>query len=230
MSYAAPVFASHLSVLLDKTSMLSAPNSRSQHSYWLFTPVFLMTMLAVNLYLGVPGGKLSKSDLAELGVSLTSLAQGEWLRLFTGSFISHDADMLVRQLLLAAFAIGWFEWRYGPLRAAAMFFFLDVLGTLLLMFGVVMLIEFLEVNGLSGLPDTYDVGMSAGGFGLIGASLYHLNWRGWAMAAGLSALAVKALLFPEPIADLAHLMMLPTGFLVEALASRFIIRRSEETE
>lgn len=222
--------ATHLSALLYETPMLTAPNSMKPHRYWLFTPVFLMTMLAANLYLGVLGGELSGSDLAEFGVSLTSLAQGEWLRLFTGSFISHDVDMLVRQLLLAAFAIGWFEWRYGALRAAAMFFFLDVLGTLLLMFGVVMLIEILEVNGFSGLPDTYDVGMSAGGFGLIGASLYHLNWRGWAMAVGLTALAAKALLFLEPIADLAHLMMLPMGFLFEALVSRFIIRRSIETE
>lgn len=228
MSYAAPMFAPHLSVLLNQTPMRPTPNSWNPHRYWLFTPVFLMTMLAANLYLGVPGGELSGSDLADFGVNLTSLAQGEWLRLFTGSFISHDADMLVRQLLLAAVAIGSFEWRYGPLRAAAMFFFLDVLGTLLLMFGVVMLIELLDVNGLSGLSDSYDVGMSAGGFGLIGASLYHLNWRGWAMAAGLTALAVKALLFPEPIADLAHLMMLPTGFLVEALASSFISRRSNE--
>lgn len=181
-------------------------------------------MMAANLYLGVLHGELSKSDLAEFGVSLTSLAQGEWLRLFTGSFISHDADMLARQLLLAAFSIGWFEWRCGPLRAAVMFFLLDFLGTLFLMFGVVMLIELLHVSGFSGLSGTYDVGMSAGGFGLVGASLYYLSWRKWAMTAGVMALVVKAALFPEPIADLAHLMMLPTGFITEGLVSRAFIK------
>lgn len=202
------------------SKVFSTPKLLKPHSYWIFTPVFIATMLAANWYLGVAEGELSTSDLANLGVSLTSLIQGEWLRLLTGSFVSHDVDMLVRQLGLAAFAIGWFEWQHGPLRTAAMFFFLDILGTLLLMFGIVMLIELLELDGLKGLSTTYDVGMSAGGFGLIGASLYHLGWRSWAMIIGLATLIAKAMIFPEPIADIAHLLMLPMGFIVEGLVVR----------
>jgi len=193
---------------------------------WVFTPLFIAGMLAANLHLGVPGGELANSDLEKFGVSLASLKDGDWIRLLTGSFLSHDVDMLIRQLLLAAFAIGWFEWRHGPLRTAAMFFFLDVLGTLLLMFGILLVLEFLELEGFTGLHSTFDVGMSTGGFGLIGASLYYVRWRGWVLLAGIVALVIKALVSPEPIADMAHLLMLPLGFMVERTISRFDIRRA----
>ena len=204
--------------------MRSVPHRTRPHHRWIFTPIFLAVMLTANLYFGVLHGELSKVDLAAFGVSLNSLEQGEWLRLITGSFISHDADMLVRQLMLAAFAIGWFEWRNGALRTFVMFFALDVFGTLFLMFGLIVFIGRLNFSDFAGLPNTYDVGMSAGGFGLIGASLYYLSWRKWAMTAGVMTLVLKAALFPEPIADLAHLMMLPTGFLAEALVSRALVK------
>ena len=117
--------------------MRSVAHRTRPHHRWIFTPIFLAVMLTANLYFGVLHGELSKVDLAAFGVSLNSLEQGEWLRLITGSFISHDADMLVRQLMLAAFAIGWFEWRNGALRTFVMFFALDVFGTLFLMFGLI---------------------------------------------------------------------------------------------
>ncbi len=202
--------------------MRKAPKTSRTRRIFLFTPLFLATILAANLSLGVLDGGLSGANLEKFGVSLASLQNGEWLRLLTGSFISRDAGMLLRQLFLAAISIGWFEWRYGPLRAGAMFFLLDILGTLLLMFGVIYLIQHLNLDGVAELPTTFDVGMSAGGFGLIGASLFHLRWRGRAMAIGLAVLVVKLLTFPEPIADIAHLIMLPFGFLVEALVSRLI--------
>jgi len=191
---------------------------RQQHTIRLvFMPLFVLIMVVVNMRLGVFGGDLTSTQLTAFGVSLASLKQGEWFRLISGSFISHDVDMFVRQFLFAAIAIGWYEWHQGTTRAVLMFFFLDILGTLTLMFGIILTLELLELDGFSGLSATFDVGMSAGGFGLIGASIFHLQRARWILTLGMIALVVKSLLFPEIIADIAHLLMLPAGFLVERI-------------
>lgn len=190
----------------------------------LFMPVFVGIMLISNTRLGVVFEDLRFSDLASYGVSLTRLEQGEWYRLISGSFLSHDTGMLIRQVLLATAAIGWYEWHQGTRRAILMFFTLDISGTLILMFGLINGLDWAALGSMSNLADTFDVGMSAGGFGLIGASLYHLHWRGIAMAGLMTLFVAKLIFLPDPIADFAHLLMLPLGVLAESALTRHSVK------
>ena len=202
--------------------MKNAPSPRPRLGLrLLFMPAFVGIMLITNTRLGVVFEDLHLADLARYGVSLTRLEQGEWYRLISGSFLSHDTGMLIRQVLLASAAIGWYEWHQGTKRAILMFFTLDIIGTLILMFGLINGLDWAAPNGMPDLADTFDVGMSAGGFGLIGASLYPLGWRHIALAGLMILLAVKLIVLPDPIADIAHLLVLPLGFLAE----RFLVRR-----
>ena len=60
-----------------------------------------------------------------------------------------------------------------------------------------------------------DIGMSAGGFGLIGAIIADLP-RKWLLLGGaLVLLGAKFFVLPDPIADIAHPITLVLGFMLE---------------
>ena len=98
-----------------------------------FTLMFLAAMLIANFASGSIGGDLPHEILEAWGIGHDSLLSGEAFRLLTGIFLSHDADMLLRQLVFAGAVIGHTEWRRGSLRAAVLFFGLDLAGTLILL-------------------------------------------------------------------------------------------------
>jgi hypothetical protein len=93
------------------------------------------------------------------------------------------------------------------------------------LFGVVPLVVSIPEMGHSMAQQTYDVGMSAGGFGLIGAILAAWPRRGILLCAVLAAIAVKVRLNFEVIADSAHLICLLLGFAIE----RFFSTRHRST-
>jgi len=185
-----------------------------------FTPLFLIVLLVANGYFGSLTGVLDLPDLESWGVSLDSLQRGEWFRLITGTYLSHDGQMVLRQLAFAGVVLGWYEWHRSAVRTALMFLFLDITGTLFLMFGLVWGLADFGPPAFGQIEFQFDVGMSAGGFGLLGASLRRLR-LGWVLlGVGMALLLAKLIVYPDVIADLAHIVMLPFGFLIEHLVDR----------
>ncbi|MDX2483371.1 MAG: hypothetical protein QNK42_06895 [Pseudodonghicola sp.] len=174
--------------------------------------MFLTIMLVANMAAGTLGGSLPKMALAQWGISYKSVLEGDLLRLLTGTFLSHDVAMFLRQFLFAAGVIGYYEWRTGTLRAVVMFFSIDITGSVIVLFGI------LPVLASYGQPHIFqemDVGMSAGGFGLIGAILCLTRHR-WAwLGLALIAISCKIWFSFEIIADSAHLLCLFLGFFAQ---------------
>lgn len=177
-----------------------------------FTLVFLLIMTVANWLAGTLNGTLPPAALMEWGISHQLVLEGDLARLVTGTFLSHDLGMFIRQFIFAAAVIGYFEWRTSTLRAATTFLSIDLVGTLIVLFGVVPLVASIPALGQPTATQTLDVGMSAGGFGLIGAIL--AGWpRRWLLLGGVvAAIAVKTWLNFEVIADSAHLVCLMIGF------------------
>jgi hypothetical protein len=176
-----------------------------------FTFVFLAMMVVANYAAGTLTGSLPMEALRNWGVSHSSIAKGQMFRLLSGTFLSHDLAMFLRQFAFAALVIGYYEWTQGTWRAVAMFFVLDSLATLVALFCVLRLIAPPRVS------QEHDVGMSAGGFGLIGAILVLWPGRYWLLLIVMAAIVVKYRWRPEPIADGVHLVALLCGFALQYL-------------
>ncbi|MFZ5963036.1 hypothetical protein ACOXXX_08815 [Thalassococcus sp. BH17M4-6] len=170
-----------------------------------FTLVFLGIMLGANALAGTFSGQIDPLVLAARGIGVDAIGGGDPSRFLTAIFLSHDLPMLLRQLVFAATVIGAAEWRWGTWRAAALFFGIDLSATLILLATVAL------VPVLDSLAGVTDVGMSMGGFGLIGVLVAtgRLRWVG--LAAILALVAAKYAVAPEPLADLGHVIALLIG-------------------
>ncbi len=183
-----------------------------------FTASFLAVMIAANLaairYL--PGGQAEAAQ--GFGISLEALLRSEVWRLVTASLLTHDMSMFLRQVVFAALAIGSFEWRNGWRRAAAVFWGTDIVGTVLLFALVLAPYDMLAADPANAMGKVYDVGISGGGFGILGALARDLSGRRWPVIAmlGLVAILVKLALWPEPIADGLHLITFALGAMIPA--------------
>ncbi len=173
-----------------------------------FTILFLVAMLIANLFAGSLGHDLPDRVLTNWGIGRDAVLSGELFRLITGIFLSHDPDMLVRQLAFAAAAIGYTEWTRGTGCTALLFFGLDLAGTLALLACVGWGAGWVDLTSMN------DVGMSIGGFGLIGVAI--ADWRGkWLLLfAVLLAIMVKFSIEPDVLADAGHVLALLLGFAV----------------
>lgn len=180
-----------------------------------FTLGFLGVMFAANWAVGGLWRDLPPAALARWGISHDDLARGEVWRLLTANFLSKHPRMLLDQISFTLCIIGWFEWRHGSLRAFAMFFVTNTAGFLLTLFWVVGMLKGYPAD--PGLDIMRDIGMSAGGFGLVGAILADLP-RKWLLLGGaMVLLGVKFFFLPDPIADIAHPITLVLGFALELL-------------
>lgn len=180
-----------------------------------FTLLFLSVMVLANGFAGTLGGTLPPDSLADWGISHETVVSGDLTRLFTGTFLSHDLAMFLRQMIFAAAVIGYFEWRTSTLRTATTFFAIDLAGTMIVLFGVVPLVTAIPEIGHSDARATLDVGMSAGGFGLIGAILASWPKKWLLLGAVVAAIGVKIWFDLDLIADSAHLICLFLGFAVQ---------------
>ncbi|MFZ1469294.1 MAG: hypothetical protein WAT09_09965 [Paracoccaceae bacterium] len=187
-----------------------------------FTFLFLATMLAANLLSGSIGQDLPGRILADWGIGYNSVMSGEVFRLITGTFLSHDPGMALRQFLFAATVIGYAEWMQGSARTAALFFGLDIVATLLLLgcigWGA----------GVIDLAATNDVGMSIGGFGLIGTIMARWQYAWLWLAATLLAIALKFAVAPEVLADSGHVLALVLGFALQIFVSALTNSRKSD--
>ncbi|MEO9779197.1 MAG: hypothetical protein ABJH07_14575 [Sedimentitalea sp.] len=180
-----------------------------------FTLLFLSVMVLANWFAGTLGGTLPPDSLADWGISHEMVVSGDLTRLFTATFLSHDLAMFLRQMIFAAAVIGYFEWRTSTLCTATTFFAIDLAGTMIVLFGVVPLVTAIPEIGHSDARATLDVGMSAGGFGLIGAILASWSKKWLLLGAVVAAIGVKICYDLDLIADSAHLICLLLGFAVQ---------------
>ena len=171
-----------------------------------FTILFLLAMLIANLLAGSLWDDLPGKVLANWGIGHDAVFSGEVFRVFTGIFLSHDADMLARQFVFAAAAIGYTEWTQGTGAAALLFFGLDLAGTLILLACVGWAAGWVDLTAMN------DVGMSIGGFGLIGVAIAGGRRRWLLLFAILLAIAVKSSIEPDALADGGHALALLLGF------------------
>lgn len=182
-----------------------------------FTLMFVVVMVTANWLAGTVIGLLPPQVLSAWGISHHSILNGDVFRLVTGTFLSHNTGMFLRQLCFAIVVIGTYEWKEGTWRAIVVFFTIDVLGTLLVLFGILPLLAGPAlVIGEAELL-THDVGMSAGGFGLIGGLVAKQNRNWLLLALALIALFVKIGIAFEPIPDTAHILCLLLGFAFQSL-------------
>lgn len=182
-----------------------------------FTLFFLLVMVVSNLLAGTLDGILPSAALIKWGISHNDVRDGEVFRLVTGTFLSHDLGMFLRQILFATTVIGAYEWVSGCRRAAITFVSIDIVGTLLVLFVIVPTFvtvhPSVDVQALA----VHDVGMSAGGFGLLGALIARLTQRWLILVAVCLAIFVKVWISFDLIADSAHLVCLFLGFAMERL-------------
>jgi hypothetical protein len=182
-----------------------------------FTLVFLGLMVAANWLAGTMSGRLPFHRLTEWGISHQRLLRGEALRLLTGTFLSHDRAMFLRQMIFAGGVIGYYEWRFGTVQAVLMFTCINVMGLMVVVFGVLPMLAVVMPSLIRRPLHSLDVGMSAGGFGLIGAILVGFPYGPALLAAAILAICVKMRLKFEVIADMAHLICLLLGFATQMI-------------
>ena len=174
-------------------------------------------MVAANWAAGGNSVPLPDAVLNRFGISTQDLWNGEYYRLLTATFLSRLPRMFVVQVALTIVVIGWYEWKNGSLRTAVLFFAINTVGLLLALLAVVAPLAHFGGMDLTGLRD---VGMSSGGFGLLGASYAMARWRYGLMAITLVAIGVKYTLSADLIADSAHAITLVIGFAVQRMIGR----------
>jgi hypothetical protein len=113
--------------------------------------------------------------------------------------------------------IGYYEWCHGTEQAFVMFTGINVLGLVVVMFGVLPMLAILMPKRTTRPLHSLDVGMSAGGFGLIGAILVAFPYAPALLLAAVLAIGVKILRKFEVIADTAHLVCLLLGFAAQMM-------------
>lgn len=178
-----------------------------------FTLAFMgvMTVCTVGLMLSPQG---LTAGVERFGFSIDSLARGEWWRILTASVIAHDPMRLFEQLVFIVAMIGVHEALLGTRPSIVIFLVTDVFGNL------AMIALFLGPLGPAlqfGIPNqanVYDVGMSGGGMALVAGSLCALfkGHERLVLVAGMAALLVKFLIWPQPDSDLLHLLTYSLGW------------------
>lgn len=171
----------------------------------------LAAMIAARRATGPLMGPLPAEALSRWGLSLETVAAGEIHRLATSTFLSHDGRMFVRQLAFAAAVTGAHEWREGSRRTLTTFALTDLVGSALVLAVVVAPLARLPGGHHADLPRTLDVGMSAGGFGLLGSLTAGSTRPRLALGLAVAGVGIKLALAPDVIADGAHLLSLVTG-------------------
>jgi hypothetical protein len=125
-----------------------------------FTLAFLAAMVGANWAAGTLSGRLPFRALTEWGMSHQRLVRGETFRLLTGTFLSHDRGMFLRQIVFAAGVIGVYEWQSGSLQAVLMFVTTNLAGTLIVLLGVLPVLATYFPDATPRPLFSLDVGMS----------------------------------------------------------------------
>ena len=179
-----------------------------------FTILFVALQIVSNAAAGTLTGDLPPELLETWGIGQESVWSGDFARLLTGTFLSHDSDMFLRQIVFAALILGYTERARGSWFTALAFFALDIGSTFVLLTAVWLLPSLSDVSALN------DVGMSMGGFGLVGLAIAGARYRWPLCIAVLLAISIKVAVDLEMLTDTGHVIALLLGFLVGLLVQR----------
>ena len=179
-----------------------------------FTLLFLTAMVLANAAAGTFDGDLPDEMLEFWGIGQEAVWSGDFGRLLTGTFLSHDIEMFFRQVVFAALILGYTERVRGSVSTAAMFFALDIGSTLVLLTAVWLLPSLSDLSALN------DIGMSMGGLGLVGLAVASARYRWPFCIAVLLAISIKIAVEFEPLRDTGHLIAFLLGFIVGLLMQR----------
>jgi hypothetical protein len=111
-------------------------------------------MVAANFAAGTFTGDLPDPSLRQWGISHKNIVKGKLYRLITGTFLSHNVAMFMRQICFAAAVIGYYEWGQGTFRAVSMFIFIDIFGSLIVLFAVLSPLDGASWAGFNGVTST----------------------------------------------------------------------------
>ena len=168
---------------------------------------FVGAQLAANVAAGTHRGPLPPDLLRRWGVSAGAvIGHLELWRLASATLLTLGPGMLLRQVLFAGLALGVHEHRLGARRTLATFAVADA-GSILSVLSV------LAARGPAGdgLTALHDVGMSGGGFGLLGSLAGAGPHRRTLVVAGALALLGEAALRFDPLTDGIHLVAFLAG-------------------
>ncbi|MFT6677310.1 MAG: hypothetical protein ACJAVM_003524 [Sulfitobacter sp.] len=178
------------------------------------TLMFLAIMTLANFLAGTLTGTLPENMLTTWGIGHGTILNAEFYRLITGTFLSHDIGMYFRQMGFVLLVVGYVEWTWGSAATAGMFFGIDIIGTLVLLGLLTWLKPVLPMTQM------YDVGMSIGGFGLIGVIIAGGRWKLLVLGVIEAAIVVKYLIVPDLTADIGHGLALILGVGLAAILAQ----------
>ena len=188
-----------------------------------FTLLMEVLMLLLGIWAGTTHRELSAETRDLVAVGLPNLQRGRAYTLVTSAFFSSDALMYYGMFPFVAVAIGGYEWRVGTRRAVALYWGINVTTMLAAMYLVAKPLSTLtQVPFVQEMATTLDVGPSAGGFALIGASVNRFpeRYRKLTFTGIMLYLIVRPFIVPDPYADIVHLIAFPAGFIVDQRTAR----------
>lgn len=179
-----------------------------------FAVALTVLIAAIATATGAWSRRISPHILEEFGYSTQDLWSGRPWTLVTSIFLTSRPAMSWIIMVFAPLSIGLYEWLAGTRRAMIVFFAGDVLATLLLSLLVILPLYLAGLHAGAQWALERDVGMSAGGFAVVGASiaLAPQRWRLLLLGGVCALVAVKMVIAAEPVADLVHVFGLILGF------------------
>ncbi len=185
------------------------------------TILFALGIGLAGLATRAPWSAVAPDVLARWGFSPHDLTHGRWFTLITSVFLTRNPLMFWGILLFTLGAVGVLEWQVGPRRALTVYWQTELIGTL----GTAVLLQAIVPASwaplASSLARTHEVGMSAGGFGCLGAVVARLPRRRAAALWGvMTYLVVRLVFFTQLSGDTVHLMTFPLGCYLESRSGR----------
>jgi len=185
---------------------------------WLFRCPFTLLLAAGVILAAIATGTwVHPSDpatLARWGYGLHDFRDGTWYSLLTSVFLTNRPFMFWGILVFVFLSVGGYECRAGWQRAVLVFVLCDLVSKLAI---TIMVVLPLDATGLAvgqALAMSDDVGMSAGGFGCLGAFFEMLpgRMRRNLLIGTAVYLLLRIVLVTELFADLLHIVALPLGY------------------
>ncbi len=192
-----------------------------------FTLALLLALLVAGLIFGTLGASAARLPLYDqVATGLPAFREGRWITLLTSPFFVDPPIQwaLTAPLLLAG--VGWAEWRFGSLRAIAVFVIGHV-SAVLVTAGLLALVSATDWEWAARVAAERDLGPSAGAFACLVFALAALPspWRLRARFA-LGAWAMIELLYIGQLESIEHSVAIGLALVVSGLIPAFRHRAS----
>lgn len=187
-----------------------------------FTIALALAIVVVGLVTGTLVTPAATQPWFEgVATGLPAFAEGRWYTVFTSPFFSDPPYQLLFIAPVLLGGVGWAEWRFGSLRAAALF----VGGHLVGVLGAAAVVALIAPTGwpwAERLAQTFDVGPSAGAFACLAFVTATLPspWRLRARVA-LAIWAAIEVLYLGQLASLEHAIAITVALIVSGSLPAF---------